>query len=120
MRWRDQADRVSTALLENIGHGFLLARLVLDDGGAQLLQFFAFLRIGVQGEAEEGVVLGVEVRVGEEEFGDEEAGLAVGGGDADFARHGELDCGKWSAFQEIEIDAEIKRFTRDCSSGYEL
>jgi hypothetical protein len=86
--WRDDADGVCAALLQGLGHFSRSAGLVLYDFRAKFLEFFAFGGGGVEGEAGYGLYFLGEGGVGEEEFGDEVACLAVCGCDAEVPGHG--------------------------------
>lgn len=85
-RW-DEADGVAFSLLESLDHVPDATRLVWDDRAAQLLNRLALSSSRVKRKTDNRVDLLGEVFVGEEEFGDEVASLAIGGGDADVARH---------------------------------
>lgn len=84
-RGRDQTDGVAARFLEGGHHLALTAGLVRDDYGTQLCKLFGFGRVGVQREACHAVDLLLELVVGEQQFSDQEAGLAVDGCDANFA-----------------------------------
>lgn len=84
----DHADGVTADLLEGLDHHALAAGLVRDDLGSKRLELLA-LGVGrVEGEAGYAVDLLSEPALLEEELGNEEAGLAIDGGDADVASHG--------------------------------
>lgn len=87
VRRRHQADGIAARRRERLRHVALPAGLVRHDPSAELGQLSGLGRGRVHGQAGDGVDLGREVGVGEDEFGDEEAGLAVDGGDADVAGH---------------------------------
>ena len=90
MRGWDEANGIGSNLLQRVDHVSHLAWLVRDDCRALLGQLFAVRIIGMQGEAGNRVDALREVLISKEEFGQEVAGMAVDGGDAEFARHG--DC----------------------------
>lgn len=93
LRGRDQADGVAADLLEGIDHLALAAGVVGHDEGTERLELFGLGRGRVEGEAAEAGDLLLEALFFEEELGDEEAGLAVDGGDANVAGVGHFGGG---------------------------
>lgn len=86
---RDHADGVAAHLLEHLDHLAHAARVVRDDLGSERLELRA-LGVGrVEGQTGDAVDLLGKLALLEEQLGDEEAGLAVDGGDANVASH---DC----------------------------
>lgn len=83
----DEADGVALHLLERLDHVSDTTRLVRDDFCAELFECLTLGPSRVKRQGGDGIDLLGEIRVGEKEFSDEVAGLAVGGGDADIARH---------------------------------
>lgn len=83
MRRRDQTHGLGANLLERLDGVFQTAWFVGDDLDAQLGELLAFFGVGVEGKAGDGLDGGFEGLVCEQELGDEEAGVAVYGGDAD-------------------------------------
>jgi len=68
---------------------------VLHDGRSQGRELLGFGRVRVHRQAREAVDLAGEVRVGEQELGDEEAGLAFDRRDADVSGHGVFFFYEW-------------------------
>jgi hypothetical protein len=87
MRRRNQAHGLGADLLQGLDGVFQTAWFVCHDLDAQLGEFLAFFCVGVQSETCDGLDVGFEGLVCEEQLGDEEAGVAVYRGDANCAGH---------------------------------
>lgn len=87
MRRRDKAHGIATGVLQGFGDVPNATGLVRDDFGTETFEFLGLLGVGMHGEPDDCVDFSGEFTMFEDEFGDEEAGLAVDGRDTDFSRH---------------------------------
>lgn len=87
VRRRDQANGIASGFLERLGHLPDATWLVRDDFDTQAFQLLDLFMIGMQCEAHYCVDFSRKVSTFEDQFGDEEACLAINSGDADFTRH---------------------------------